>query len=365
MQAELVRNTLGWGQRMLEWMVDIPHALTAVGFIRSIYGLTTLALLLSSWSDRYLFFGPTGLLSSPDIHEQWVGGSSWSVLDLAQTTATFNTMYVAIAVVAALTMLGIGGKPVLILQYVGTWSLFSQNALLGDGGDNIMYICGLFLLLTHCFERFTVLGRKRRLPRIPIPGWISILAHNTGVLLIAVQICIVYFIAGSFKMQGDMWTSGTALYYVLRNPEYHLPGLDLLFYFAAPSVIATYVTVLSQVLFPILIIFKQTRLAAVLLMMGFHLGIAVIMGLTSFGLIMFACDTIFVSRHLGRLIDRLTGKTAAGRKREQTPVEDISSLDAHETAGPAIETSGTARPAPSKPLTHVSIVHESGLEEPA
>ncbi|WP_187393390.1 HTTM domain-containing protein [Arthrobacter echini] len=299
----------------LNWVLEGYHAVAAVGFIRAVYGLTTLGLMLTSWPDRHLFFGPRGLLSSTELKDQWTNEDAWSVLNLASTPLVFDVFYLVFMAVALLTMLGLGGRPVLLLHYTGTWSLFSQNSLLGDGGDNLMYICGIFLLLTRCFDRFTVLPAKnsRRTSVLSrwIPGWASILAHNTGVLLIAVQICIVYFIAGSFKMQGEMWTSGTALYYVLRNPEYHLPGMELLFYFAFPSVIATYITVISQVFFPVLVLFQRTRVAAVILMMVFHLGIAVMMGLTSFGLIMLACDTIFVSHHLATLIDKITGRSHA------------------------------------------------------
>ncbi|MBG6181399.1 hypothetical protein IWX62_002614 [Arthrobacter sp. CAN_A1] len=283
-------------------------------------------------------------MSSAGLKEQWTNEDAWSIFDLASTTSGFDVFYVFFVAVAILTMLGIGGKPILVLQYIGTWSLFSQNSLLGDGGDNLMYICGIFLLLTRCFDRFTVLprepSRRYRFRTRWIPSWLSMLTHNTGVLLIAMQVCIVYFIAGSFKMQGEMWTSGTALYYVLRNPEYHLPGIEFLFYFAFPSVVATYVTVISQVFFPLLILFQRTRLAAVILMMMFHLGIAVIMGLTSFGLIMLACDTIFVSHHLAKLTDKIMGRppapqTAPGPGTPQSSPVDAESYPLETTDRPS------------------------------
>lgn len=303
----------------LEWLTGEPRALTSLGFIRSVYGLTTLALLVTSWPIRHLLFGPSGLLSKEDIKAQWRSPESWSVFDLAANTLTFDLIYVFFIFIAILTMLGVGGRLILLLNYIGTWSLFSQNPLIGDGGDNLMYICGIFLLFTDCFNRFTILKyhpRRMSVSRtLHLPCWAINIVHNTGVLLIAVQICIVYFIAGTFKMQGEMWTNGTALYYVLRNPEYYIPGVEFLFYFAAPSVIGAYLTVLSQVFFPFLVVFRGTRVWAVIIMMTFHIGIATIMGLTSFALLMFACDTIFVSGHLSKLVSRFTGSSKGAPRR--------------------------------------------------
>lgn len=370
MQTDIVQRLSAPMREPLNWVLEGYHAMAAVGFIRAVYGLTTLGLVLTSWPDRHLFFGPTGLLSSAELKNQWTNEDAWSIFSLASTPLGFDVLYLVFTAVAVLTMLGIGGRPVLVLHYIGTWSLFSQNSLLGDGGDNLMYICGIFLLLTRCFDRFTVLpGKTRRHPSVLfrwIPPWVSILTHNTGVLLIAVQICIVYFIAGSFKMQGEMWTSGTALYYVLRNPEYHLPGTEYLFYFAFPSIVATYVTVLSQVFFPVLVLFQRTRVAAVLLMMVFHLGIAVMMGLTSFGLIMLACDTIFVSHHLAALIDRITGRRHAPRTNTepQKPPTPETAAGSHWVT---ITTTPTVRPI-ANDLAHLTdesagaSAHEPTLE---
>lgn len=98
--------------------------------------------------------------------------------------------------------------------------------------------------------------------------------------------------------------NGTALYYTLRGAEYYLPGMEYLFTWDTPVVLATYVTVAAQVLFPILVIFRPTRLFIVLIMMSFHLGIFLLMGLSSFALIMIGADTIFVNGHLARLFRR-------------------------------------------------------------
>ena len=40
--------------------------------------------------------------------------------------------------------------------------------------------------------------------------------HNTAVLVISAQICVVYAAAGLYKAQGSMWQDGTALYYTMH-----------------------------------------------------------------------------------------------------------------------------------------------------
>ncbi|PRY52489.1 vitamin K-dependent gamma-carboxylase-like protein [Knoellia remsis] len=288
------------------WLVDRPRALSAVAVIRAVIGLCGLAMYVSDYRIRHLLFRPdvlgAGVIASPQ--ETGLVPTLYSTF---RDGAGFEAVYHVGMLAALAVTLGVGGRLGLAVHYLLIWSLYATNPLVLDGGDNLVMILGLVLLLTRCYDRLTVVrlfrgrGTQRSVPPV------ATIAHNTGVLLVAAQICIVYLMAGLYKVQGRLWQDGTALYYVLRVPEFTWPGVtEHLFRFEWLLVLGAYATVWLSIYFPLLVLVRRTRLWAVLAMSVFHVSIAALMGLTSFALIMIACDLVFVNSHVERAGRRLS-----------------------------------------------------------
>lgn len=121
--------------------------------------------------------------------------------------------------------------------------------------------------------------------------------HNVGLCVVVAQLCIVYFEADMYKVQGALWQSGTAIYYPLQSEAYGVfPWLaDALTWFSWPVVLITYLTVILQIAFPFLLFNRWTRRIALLGILGMHVGIAVVMGLPFFSGIMGSADAVLVS----------------------------------------------------------------------
>ena len=58
---------------------------------------------------------------------------------------------------------------------------------------------------------------------------------------------------------------------------------------------ATYTAMVVQLLFPLLLIYRPTRLAALVLITGMHLAIGLLMGIMYFSLAMISVDMMLVS----------------------------------------------------------------------
>ncbi|MER7044999.1 HTTM domain-containing protein [Streptomyces jumonjinensis] len=118
--------------------------------------------------------------------------------------------------------------------------------------------------------------------------------HNCAVVAVVIQLCLLYVVAGLFKVRGMRWQEGTALYYVLRVAEYSIfPELARLLYEHALIVYAvTYLTVFLQAFFPLLLLRPSTRHLAFVLVTLMHLGIGVLMGIPFFSLFMISTDLI-------------------------------------------------------------------------
>jgi hypothetical protein len=98
-------------------------------------------------------------------------------------------------------------------------------------------------------------------------------------------------------LQSTVWRDGTAVYFPLQTDAYS-PWNDWLHpVYASTPVIAgaTYMAVVVQLFFPVLLIYRPTRMVALVLITGMHLGIGIFMGILYFSLVMIAVDMILVS----------------------------------------------------------------------
>ncbi|MFF9807369.1 HTTM domain-containing protein [Streptomyces coeruleorubidus] len=283
-----------------------PVSVLGVSAARALLGFVCFMYYVSQYSDRRYLFGPDGVLPHDDFVRQLRDSGTFSIYSWSSAPLWSDLVFHAGALVAMAVMLGIGGRCGLAVHWVFLWSIYQRQTVLLDGGENLAYLVIPMLMLTRCYDRLAFsTGTARRLTR-RLPGGVRAVStplHNLGVVAICVQICLVYMVSGLYKVQGQVWQDGTALFYILRLPEFTLPGVsehvygnDLLVY------AATYSSVLFQVYFPLGILVRRLRPWAALVSIGFHLSIAVLMGLTSFALTMVACDLIFLSGGIERTL---------------------------------------------------------------
>lgn len=115
--------------------------------------------------------------------------------------------------------------------------------------------------------------------------------------LVVAQLCLVYLGAGLYKVQGNLWQNGTAMYYPVSSEAYGIfPWLSNLITMNSWVVsLITYVTVVAQIAFPFMLFDKISRRIALVLILGMHSGIAIVMRLPFFSGIMASADAVLVS----------------------------------------------------------------------
>ncbi|TGN73921.1 hypothetical protein E5083_24355 [Streptomyces bauhiniae] len=316
--------------RLDSWSLK-PVAVTGVSGTRVLLGFVGLMYYVSQYQERNYLFGPDGVLPHDDFTAQLTG---FSLYALSPSPLYFQAVYhLGIAVALAVT-LGIGGRPGLALHWALLWSVYQRQPGLLDGGDNLAYVVIPFLLLTRCYDRFALpTGVAGRLAQ-RLPGRlraVSVPFHNLGVLMVATQICMVYVVSGLYKVMGEEWQDGTALFYIMRVAEFELPGWSHLVYENDVLVVlGTYGTVAFLVYFPLGVLVPALRPWAAAASICFHLSIGFFMGLTGFALTMIACDLVFLSGALDRALLRIRSRLPGTRTAE--PDEE----GATEAATPAL-----------------------------
>ncbi|MGA5701927.1 HTTM domain-containing protein [Peterkaempfera bronchialis] len=148
--------------------------------------------------------------------------------------------------------------------------------------------------------------------------------HNCGMLVIAVQVCLIYSTAGWYKIQGSRWQDGTALYYPLHL-DYFTPWPWLAGLLAGNMIavfLISYGTVAVQVAFPFTLVNRRVKNVLLGLMMAEHAGIAVTLGLPIFSLAMISADALFLPT---TFLVWAGGRLAGGMRRAYAPERSAES----------------------------------------
>ncbi|MGO4458907.1 HTTM domain-containing protein [Streptomyces sp. M-16] len=322
-------------------LTDRPMSLYAASVLRIGYGLLYLIFLLREFPHRDEIWGPDSPWT-PALARQLFDQTGWnSALVLSDSRAYFELCYVTALLTSALFMLGWRTRAMSILFAVVVTSFHARSIFMTDGGDNLILLMALYLVLTACGRRWSLDARRNRLraaraESAPEPVrsvyarqlldariTLTTVVHNCGILVIAAQVCFLYGSAGLYKVQGPTWGGGTALHYALNLELFQpWPALShLVDGYPMVIAIAGYGTVLLQVAFPF-VLFGRLKYPVLTVLLGMHIGIAVLLGLPLFSGAMIIADAVFLPDrfyaflpHLWRRAARRTGmwRSAPGR----------------------------------------------------
>jgi hypothetical protein len=319
-------------------LLERPVSLYAAAVLRIGYGFLHLVFLLREFPHRDEIWGP-GSPWTPALAKQLFDQTGWaSILTLSDSRAYFEVCYAAALVASALFMLGWRTRAVSVLFAIVVVSFHARAIFMTDGGDNLILLMALYLLFTACGRRWSLDARRTRVrasagkaarpPLDQVPEGLRrhlrdarltviTVLHNCGMLVIAAQVCFLYGSAGLYKVQGGSWDNGTALHYVLNLDLFQpWPALSLMAdEHDVLIAIACYLTVLLQVAFPF-VLFGRLKYPVLTMLLGMHVGIAVLLGLPLFSGAMIAADAVFLPdrfyRYLGQLWRRTTDIGKAG-----------------------------------------------------
>lgn len=278
------------------------HALVGASLFRVLCGVGLLYQLLINYHQRHYLFGPQGVWPFDAFIGKLQTAGGFSVYALSQDAMFFEVMYHLGIALTLLWTLGWRTRLTTVLVYVHVWSLHERNPSLWDGGDNALQLLLFYAIFANLGAHFTLFGSTKPKPAQPdglrrVVADARAIAHNMAILAIAIQLCLIYGTAGLYKVQGEIWQSGVAMYYILRVREFTLPGVSEHIYLNAPLVVAmSYITVAFQVGYTFMVALNRyTRLLAVAIGIGFHLGIAYLMGLITFSTFMIAGELVLIS----------------------------------------------------------------------
>jgi len=275
---------LAWLDRTLEYCTA-PRGLIGSSVWRLSTGLCVLYWYMAHYANRRYLWGPDGVVPFHLLDD--IGWTArFSLYALTPSTVIFEILFHAGLIVAALFAMGWRTRVSAPLNLVFHYSLYNRNHYFPNAGDNLAVLVQLMLLFAHTSAHVSLDAQRHR-SRLADAGRgmdpVRSAVHNAALVASVAQLCTLYMIAGMHKVSGDMWSSGTALYYVLQVAEYAYPPYsNLIVGNDYAVVVLSYATVVFQIGFTFAVLTRASRLCWLAGGLLFHAGVAVMMGLVTF-----------------------------------------------------------------------------------
>ncbi len=302
-----------------------PSDAATLGVMRWLAGAMLFYTHLVWGADLIGFFGENGRLPAEFTRAYHDTSYAWSHLYYVQSPIVLWVIHFAALVILLMFTIGCFTRFTSILAFLITVSYSHRAAGALFGLDQMNGLLALYLAVgpSGAVYSFDSWWRRRRKPNDRKPT--KLVMANLSQRLIQVHMCVVYFFAGVGKLQGQTWWSGTALWGAFANYEYQT--LDVTWLAGYPLVVnfLTQLILAWEVAYCVLVWPRLTRPLVLALAIPLHLGIAVGMGMITFGLAMLIGNVAFVSPSLIRsLVNWRPGQgravaDSAGGHRARTP----------------------------------------------
>jgi hypothetical protein len=273
-----------WAARMIG--ID-PRSLAA---FRICLAAILLVDLATRATDLPAFYADDGMLSIAMARSYHVNDWHWSLLYLNGSIAYQAAMFGVAAVLAAILLVGWHTR----LATIGCWifavSLYNRNPMVCNYGDLVVRLFlfwGMFLPLGQVWS----LDSRRRGAAMCAARQPLIAVASACVLI---QLCLLYFFAGIYKLNGD-WFAGDAAHFALLLDYCGRPlGLRLL-EFPQLLKLLTQATLILELLGPIAVWIPwrtaRIRLLMIAAFLALHVGIELCL---TPGVLSYACMTAWL-----------------------------------------------------------------------
>ncbi|MFG2195094.1 HTTM domain-containing protein [Streptomyces sp. NPDC048639] len=130
--------------------------------IRIGFSFTWLFFLVREWPHRHEMYGPDGPWSWTLARQMISGNHAFTALMWSDGRLWFECVYLFSVVASALLLLGWRTRTMSVLFMVGVLSVQNRSIFMGDGGDNVIHLMAIYLVLTRCGQVWSLDERRRR-----------------------------------------------------------------------------------------------------------------------------------------------------------------------------------------------------------
>lgn len=155
--AEAVGHALA---RAVQRVTAAPLGAYQSAVVRIGVSATFLLFLLRELPHRHELYGPDGPWSWGMARRLVTNNDAFTALMWSDSTIWFETVYALTLVSAALLMTGWRTRATSVVFMAGVLSLQNRSIFMGDGGDNVIHLMALYLMLTRCARVWSLDARR-------------------------------------------------------------------------------------------------------------------------------------------------------------------------------------------------------------
>jgi vitamin K-dependent gamma-carboxylase-like protein len=265
--------------------------LAPVALFRIVYGIELFNWFWQLFPNLAAFFTDEGIMPRAELVSFFP--DRFSLLTSMGVWWEVAIFWAACIAVAVMLTVGWHTRTACILAFIGVASFEWRDPLILDGSDIVFRLIPFWLALTACGDMWSVDAAMRR-NRGDV---ITQRGFALPIRLLELQVGWIYLMTGLEKMAGTLWTNGTATFYALQLE--HTFGRSWAYPVAANMIVVhlmSWGTLAVELFFLPLTMLgtRVTRLAAVLGALMLHFGIATLMNVGNFPVIMISTLILFL-----------------------------------------------------------------------
>jgi uncharacterized membrane protein YphA (DoxX/SURF4 family) len=284
----------------------IPHLM---GVLRILTGCMLLYSHLVLFADLDSFIGTNAWISNEvvsDLHDGTLSGpdATWSYLRSLDSPVLIGMHHFITIVITAMFAVGF------LTRFTAPLAWFLQLMLIHRltgalfGFDQIVTYAAMYVMLAPSGGIYSVdaflrrrLADRRESNRFVawlFPDSESTVSSNIATRLLQIHLCVIYLFGALAKARGVSWWDGTAIWYAIGNFEYQ--SMDMTWLADWPRVFSamSHTTLFWELFYVVLIWPRATRPVMLGMAIALHGGIAIALGMKTFGLMMIAANFVFL-----------------------------------------------------------------------
>lgn len=230
-----------WCARAIQRVTAEPLARYQAAVVRIGVSLTWLLFLLREFPHRQELYGPDGPWSWSMGRRLVEENGAFTALIWSDSQVWFEIVYALAIVSSVLLLLGWRTRTASVLFMVGVLSLENRSIFMSDGGDNVIHLMAIYLVLVRCGAVWSLDARRARRSAMARARGGRLRAEAVGPLLwgvLGIALCVVtikgFTGAGWLLVFWGLWVAHCLWWFVNRNPLRdqgpgdEVPGADAL-----------------------------------------------------------------------------------------------------------------------------------------
>ena len=269
-----------------------PTSVINIAVYRIALGLLVLNYGALLAPDLLVWFGEKGPLSLATSRlipggQGWVNVFVW----LPKSDAWVWGFYIFFMVAAVLMTIGFMTRISTFLVFVCIASFHHRNVMIPNSGDYFIRLALFFMIFSQAGATLSI---DRRIWAKHDNQASTPFRAPWAMRMIQLQLCFLYIAAYLWKIRGDLWLHGTAVYYPARLQEFFRFPVPYIFEHMWTIKLWTWGTLVIELSLGTLVWIKELKYWVLLAGILLHLGIAYSMNIPLFAQIMISTYVLWV-----------------------------------------------------------------------